>query len=212
VALTAELQQSLVWSDRMDARLNRAFGWRPGDSALRYSTRLALLLVLLILPWLPFALVLAGLGRPHEGAVPTTAEFLRLFGGVFVFVPLVVFVLSMLSIRMRDAMFGAFGSRRSWRRVAGLAGLSLVAFPVLGLLFFQVSLGHLDLMADQLTTTTSLVASGVGYLFVPLYLVWFAWKLGPGQIRSAEWASLDIGQQLPRGVGAAGQGGCGSLA
>jgi hypothetical protein len=208
-ALTVELQQSLVWSDRMDARLNRAFGWRPGDSAVGYSARLALLLVLLILPWLLFALGLVGLGRPNEAAVPTAAEFLRLFGGVFV--PLLVFVLSMLSIRMRDAMFGAFGARRSWRRVAGLAGLSLVAFPVLGLLFFQVSLGNLDVMADQLTTTTSLVASGVGYLFVPLYLVWFAWKLGPGQIRHVEWASLDIGQQLPSGVGAAGQGGCGPL-
>jgi hypothetical protein len=212
VALTAELQQSLLWQDRIDARLNRAFGWRPGESGTRYSVRLSLLLALVILPWLLFALVLVGLGRPNEAAVPTAADFLRLFGGVFVLVPLTVFVLSMLSIRMRDAMFGAFGARRSWRRVAGLAGLSLVAFPALGLLFFQVSLGNLDVMADQLTTTTSLVASGVGYLFVPLYLVWFAWKLGPGQIRHVEWATLDIGQQLPSGVGAAGQGGCGPLA
>ena len=212
VALTAELQQTVRWNDRIDARLNRLYGWRPGESAARYSARLALLLALVVLPWLPFALVTAGFRRPHDGMVPMTAALLRLFGGVLVFVPLVVFVLSMLSIRMRDAMFGAFGARRSWRRVAGLAGLSLLAFPVLGLLFFQVSLGNIDVMADQLTTTTSLVASVVGYLFVPLYLVWFAWKAGPGQIRYAEWASLDIGRQLPSSVGAAGQGGCGSLA
>jgi hypothetical protein len=167
------------------------FGWRPGESAARYSARLALLLALVVLPWLLFALVAAATRRPHDGTVPSTAPLLRMLGGVQVFVPLSVFVLSMLSIRMRDAMFGAFGARRSWRRVVGLAGLSLLAFPVLGLLFFQVSLGNID--ADPLTTPTSLVASVVGYLFVPLYLVWFAWKAGPGQIRYAEWASLDIG-------------------
>lgn len=211
-ALTGELQQSVKWNDRIDARLNRVYGWHPGESAARYSARLALLLALVVLPWLTIALVTAGLRRPHDGTVATTAALLRLLGGVLVFAPLVVFVLSILTIRIRDAMFGAFGARRSWRQVLGLAGLSLLAFPVLGRLFFQVSLGNIDVIADQLTTTTSLVGSAVGYLFVPLYLVWFAWKAGPGQIRYAEWASLDIGQQLPSGVGATGQGGCGYLA
>jgi hypothetical protein len=211
-ALTAELRQSVKWSDRIDGRLNRMYGWRPGESAAIYAARLALLFGLVVLTLLPFTLVTAGFRRPHDGTVPATSAILRLFGGMLVSGPLVVFVLITLSIRMRDAMFGAFGARRSWRRVVGLAGLSLLAFPVLGLLFFQVSLGNIDLMADQSTTFTSLVASSVGYLFVPLYLVWFAWKAGPGQIRYAEWASLDIGQQLPNGVGAAGQGGCGSLA
>jgi hypothetical protein len=192
VALTAELQQSVKWNDRTDARLNSVFGWRPGESATRYSARLALLIALVVLPWLPFALLTAEIRRPQDGTVPTSATLLRLFGGVLVFVPLVVFVLSMLSIRMRDAMFGAFGVRQSWRRVAGLAGLSLLAFPVLGTLFFEVSLGNIDAMTDQLTTTTSLVGAVVGYMFVPLYLVWFVWKAGPGQIRYAEWTSLDI--------------------
>ncbi|MDB5310147.1 MAG: hypothetical protein JWO38_4349 [Gemmataceae bacterium] len=32
------------------------------------------------------------------------------------------------------------------------------------------------------------------YLLLPVYLVWFVWKLGPGQIRHVEWASLDIGR------------------
>ena len=104
-------------------------------------------------------------------------------------------------------MFGAFGARRSWRRVVGLAGLSLLAFPVLGLLFFQVSLGNIDVMADQFTATSSLVASAIGYLFVPLYLLWFAWKAGPGQIRYAQWVSLDITRPLPSSLDAAGQGG-----
>ncbi|HEX4609639.1 MAG TPA: permease prefix domain 1-containing protein [Urbifossiella sp.] len=192
-ALTVELRQSVTWSDRIDARLTRMYGWRPGDSAARYSARLALMIALVILPWLPLALVTAGLRRPHDETVPSAAALLRLFGGVGLLVPLVVFVLSLLSIRIRDAMFGAFGTPQSWRRVAGLAGMSLPAFPVLGLLFFQISLGNIDVMADQLTTTTSLVASAVGYLLVPVSLVWFVWKLGPDQIRHVEWVSLDIG-------------------
>jgi hypothetical protein len=190
--LTAELQQSVKWNDRLDARLNRMYGWRPGESAVRYSARLALLLALAILPWVPFALVTTGLRRPNDETVPTTGEILRLFGGVLVFVPLFVFVLSILSIHIRDAMFGAFGATRSWWRVAGLAGLSLPAFPLLGLLFFRVALGNIDVMADQLTTTASLVTSAAGYLIVPPFLVFLSWKIGPGQIRYAEWASLNI--------------------
>ena len=210
-ALTAELQQTVTWTDRIDARLNRVCGWRPGESAARYSARLALLLALVVLPWLPFTLAMAELGRLHDGAEPPTAGHLRLFAGLLVFVPLVTFVLSMLTIRIRDAMFGAFGRKRSWRRVAGLAGLALLVFPVLGHLFFRVGFGNIDILADQLTAT-SLVASGTGYLFVPLYLVWFAWKTGPGQIRHVEWASLDIGQPLPSCAGAGGPDRSGSLA
>lgn len=194
VALTVELQHSVKWSDRVDARLNRAFGWRPGEPAVRYSARLSSLVGLLILPWLLFALVLAGLGRPNEAAVPTVEEFLRLFGGVFVFVPISVFALSIFSIRMRDAMFGALGTRQSWRRVVGFAGLSLLSFPALGALFFWVSLGNVFVLAEELSSARALVASAAGYLFVTLYMVWFVRKLGPGQLRHFEWASLDIGR------------------
>jgi hypothetical protein len=191
--LTLELQQSVEWRDRMDARLNRMYGWRPGESAIRYSARVALLPAVVIVPWLLLALVIAGLRRPHDGTVPSTAAILRLFGGVMVFTPLIVFLLSLLTIRIRDAMFGAFGTTKSWPRVAALAGLSVLALPLLGSLFFQFSLGNLDVIADQVATPTSLVASAVGYLVVPVYLVCFAWKAGPGQIRYVEWASLDIG-------------------
>jgi hypothetical protein len=61
-------------------------------------------------------------------------------------------------------------------------------------LFFAVSLGHLDVMGAQLMTPISLASSAVGFLFVPLYMVWFVRKFGPGQIRHVEWATLDIGR------------------
>lgn len=63
-----------------------------------------------------------------------------------------------------------------------------------------------------MTTARSIMTSAVSYLFVALFLVWFAWKTGPGQIRHVEWASLDIGRYIPTGIDAPGQDGCASLA
>jgi hypothetical protein len=101
---------------------------------------------------------------------------------------------ALLTVRIRDSIYGAFGAPRSWRRVVGFAGLSLVLFPVLGTAFSLVGLPDAGEMVKELTTTRSIVTSAVSYLFVTLFLVWFAWKTGPGQIRHIEWASLDIGQ------------------
>jgi hypothetical protein len=193
-ALTVELQQSVSLTDRIDARLNRAFGWRPGESATRHSARLAGLMVLVIVPFLPFSLVAAEVRRPYDGTVPTTAMLLRFFGGILVFVPATVFVMAMLYVRIRDSLLGAFGAPRSWRRVVGAAALSLLVLPVVGTAFSLVSLGDASVMMGELTKSSSIVEMAVGYLFVPLWLVWFARKAGPNEIRHVEWASLDIGQ------------------
>lgn len=192
--LTTELQQSVSFCDRIDARLNRAFGWRPGETATRYSARLAGLMALVILPWLLFAPVAAGSRRPHDGTVPTTPILLRFFGGLFVFVPATVFAMSLLYIRIRDSIFGAFGSSRSWRRVVGYAVLSLLVLPIVGTAFSLVSLGDANVMIGELTQARSIAGMIFGFLFVPFYLVWFARQVGPNEIRHVEWASLDIGQ------------------
>jgi hypothetical protein len=193
-ALTVELQQSVKWSDRIDARLNRMYGWRPGESAARSSARLAGLVAVMIMCWMCFTLVATGVRRPHDATVPTSAQLVRLFGALAVCAPAAIFVMALLTVRIRDSIYGAFGAPRSWRRVVGLAGLSLVLFPVLGTAFSLVGLPDAGEMVKELTTTRSIVTSAVSYLFVALFLVWFAWKTGPGQIRHVEWASLDIGQ------------------
>ena len=193
VELTAELQQSLKWQDRADARLNRAFGWRPGESGVWYSARLAGLVVVMLAFWLVLTLIATAVRRPHDATVPTSAQLLRLFGALAVCGSAAIFVMAVLTIRIRDSIHGAFGARRSWRRAIGYAALSLIAFPVLGTSFYLLGLPGASEVVNDLTTTKSLVASALGYLFVALYLVGFAWKLGPGQIRHVEWATLDIG-------------------
>ncbi|QEL15971.1 hypothetical protein [Limnoglobus roseus] len=193
-ALTVELQQSVSFSDRMDARMDRAFGWRPGESATRHSARQAGLIALVILPWLPFVLLVAGTGQPDDEPVPSTATLLRFFGGLLVFVPALVFALSVLYFRMRDSLHGAFGAPRSWRRVIGFGALSLLVLPVLGTAFSLISMGATSEIPEESTTARSIAGLFVGFLIVPLFLAGLAWKLGGSEIRHAEWASLDIGQ------------------
>jgi hypothetical protein len=194
VALTAELQQSVKWNDRIDARLNRIYGWRPGESAARSAARLAGLVAAMIICWMCFTLVGTGVRRPRDATVPTSAQLMRLFGALAVCAPAAVFVMAVLTGRIRDSIYGAFGAPRSWRRVVGFAGLSLVLFPVFGTAFALVGLSDAEQMVKDLTATRSIVTSAVSYLFLALFLVWFAWKTGPGHIRRVEWASLDIGQ------------------
>jgi cation transporter-like permease len=190
-ALTVELQQSVKWSDRIDARLNRMYGWRPGESAARSAARLAGLVATMILFWMCFALAVTAVRRPHDGTVPTSEQLVQLFGALAVCAPAAVFVMAMLTARIRDSLYG---TPRSWRRVAGLAGLSLVLLPVLGSAFSLAGLPDAGQMVKELTTTRSIVTSVGGYLFVALFMVWFAWKTGPSHTRQVEWASLDIGQ------------------
>jgi hypothetical protein len=193
-ALTVELQQSVSWSDRIDARLHRMCGSRPGESAARSAARHAGLVAVMVLFWMGLALVAAAFRRPHDGTVPTTGQLVRLFGTLAVCAAAVVFVMAVPTIRIRDSIYGAFGAPPSWRRAVGFAGLSLVLLPVLGTTFSLAGLPGAWEMANELTTTRSIVTSAVGYLCVTLSLVWLAWKTGPGQIRHVEWASLDIGR------------------
>ena len=49
-------------------------------------------------------------------------------------------------------------------------------------------------MAEHMTGTRAVALTAVCYLFVPLFVVGYARKAGPDEIRHVEWASLDIGQ------------------
>ena len=191
--LTADLQHSVSWRDKIDARLNRAFGWRPGESPVRLSARLAGLTALLILMFLALTLMGAKVGRTDDPTVPSTPALLRLFGALLACGSAGVFLLSMLYVRIRDSLLGAFGSSRSWRRVAGYAALSLLVLPAVWVAFTLIGLGDVGSLGEGLPTTRSLEALAVGYLlFIPLFLIWFAQKAGPNQIREFEWASLDL--------------------
>lgn len=191
-ALTADLQRSVSFRDRLDGRLDRLFGWRPGEPGALFAGRLAGLVAALIVLWLGAVLVATALRRPHDGSVPSAAQLIRLFGALLVFAPAAVFLLAVLFVRVRNSLHGAFGSRRSWRRAAGFAALSVVVLPVSGTAFYLIGLPGAAEMVNELTTVRSLVFSIAAYLTVPLILMWVAWKTGREAIRHAAWAALDV--------------------
>lgn len=191
--LTADLQRSVSFRDRLDGRLNRLFGWRPGEPVALFAGRLAGLVAAYIVLWLGLTLVATALRRPHDGSIPTPDLLLRLFGSLVVFAPAAVFLLTVLFVRTRDLLHGAFGSRQSWRRAAGFAALSVIVLPIMGTAFYLTGLPNAGELMSELTTARSLLFSMAAYLSVPLLLMWFAWKTGREAIRHGVWAALDIG-------------------
>jgi hypothetical protein len=194
-ALTTDLQASVTLRDRIDARLDRAFGWHPGESAARYSARLAGLVALVLVG----LLFLVGIGiavnpEPDKPQAMSIGLLLRCWAFFVVLGSGAVFLMSLLCIRIRDSLHGAFGSPKSWRRVIRYATLLFLVLPTAGLLLRLLIVPEMSEMDKKLTSTKSILISLVGYLCVPLYVVAYARKAGPGEIRHVEWASLDIGQ------------------
>ncbi len=192
-ALAAELQQSVSSRDRFDAHLHRLFGWHPGRSTTGYAARLAGLVAGMIFLWFVLTLVATGLRREADPTVPTAAQLVQLFGALLAFAPPALFALVAVAVRVRASLFGAFDAPRSWRRVVLLAALSGVVVPAAGVGFYLAGVPEAGEILFALTPL-SVVGTVVGYLLVPLLLVWVAWKSGPTAIRQAEWAALDVGQ------------------
>src|SRR5438309_1693463 len=80
-----DLQASVSWQDRVDARLDRWFGWRPGEPPARYLFRIASLGWLILLVWFVPALVVTALKGPADPTVPTAGMLLRCWAATAVF-------------------------------------------------------------------------------------------------------------------------------
>lgn len=191
-ALTAELQASTTFQDRLDARLNRAFGWRSGESAVRYSARLAGLIALVLVGLFTLVLGIAVAAKPPmdlwEGLVVRCGlHFLVLGSGV-------VFLISFLGIRIRDSLWGAFGTPRSLSRALAYALLLYLLLPAVTFACERLLLPELREFTEQLSATRSFGIAAAVYLIVPVWVLLHARKAGPGEIRRVEWASLDIGR------------------
>lgn len=188
--LTADLQQSVSFRERLDGRLNRLFGWRAGEPVWSSAGRLAGLVAAVVVLWLGLTLAATAWRRPHDGSVPSAGQLLRLFGALLVFAPAAVFLLTALFLRIRGALFG---ETRSWRRAVGFAAVSVLVVPAAGTAFYLIGLPDVSEVVSELTTARSIASSVAAYLVIPLVLLWFAWKTGPAAVRRAEWAALDVG-------------------
>ncbi|QJW94915.1 permease prefix domain 1-containing protein [Frigoriglobus tundricola] len=194
--LTDDLRASVTLRDRVDAAFDRTFGWRPGVSAVWHSARLAGLLALVLVGVSLLTVCIDLAAHPTPDGVSTSSVGLQLRFWLFFLAQGsgMVFLMSLFGIRIRDAFHGAFGSPRSRRRVLGYATTLLLVLTTTAVVLWLLIVPDLGEAAGQRITTRTIMISAVGYLFVPLIVVAYARTTGPGQIRHAEWVSLDIGQ------------------
>jgi hypothetical protein len=156
---------------------------------------MGLLVAILLLLWLSLTLVAAGVRRPHDGSVPTSAMLLRLFGAMLAVAPAGVFLVTLLYHRLRDSLHGAFGSPRSGHRAAGFAALSALVVPVGGAVFYLIGVPDAHEWAMNLTEVAwAMLVPGAAFVAVPLFLIWHAETAGLSEIRQADWVSLDLGR------------------
>lgn len=182
-ALAGELDRSVSLSERLGYYVERGFAWRAPESVLRYALRLAVqtLTLLAIVFCGVAAAVVAVVGR--QGA---NWELLRAFAAILATAPPTVFVLVWSNIKLRDAMWGAFGSRRSAARVLGFVLVSGLA--AMGFVASVAALAHGLLAMPGGLWPSWLAAAGV----MPVISLLAARLDGPAEIRDAVWALLDL--------------------
>jgi hypothetical protein len=185
-ALTAELQASVPLKGWVEYQLERWFGWHAPESAVRYTFRLAVL-ILIVSVVLSTPVVLAVALSCSDFAIDGLTR-LRI-GGTFLLVMSVdVFLLGLLYYKMRDALLGRMEVRRSLLRATGFALLFGLVLFTSGPAIAVLSLGDVA-SGVWLVLPDFLILASVGLGFALFY----ALVNGPAEIRHTEWECLDIG-------------------
>jgi ATP-dependent Clp protease ATP-binding subunit ClpC len=182
--LTAELQETVPWWDKL-ARLSEAAGLRgPRESLLHFAARVTVAaMVFVAVPMLILAPIVSLCGRQRS---PDELDFMvrTLF-----FVGISNVPLTVCFILLTDGMYRSLyrgPKNRSWRQAAIYGLLSMAFFPVLAFAWCWALTGNLAMSCTQLR---------LGCYFVPLAPVLFAGLAGQAakQLRDyEEWASLEV--------------------
>lgn len=181
--LACELQSALPLHERLSHFIERWFAWRAPESLARYAFRQATLTlgVLAVVLSLTVAGVFLGFGWTEP--VRTLA---RIFASFLVIVPPAHFVLTLSYFKMRDAMWGVFGSRKSL--ATALMYDVLIAFvATIALLGFAWAAlpGSGNVTQAFLPSLITGIAAAFAYFLGARFL-------GPTTIRDTIWALLEI--------------------
>lgn len=182
--LSSELQRALSWRDRIGFWIEWLFGWRAPESAIRYVFRQAVLSWCLIaIATVPFVL-LAVIELPRAGWSYNIGGGLRILAGVLS-LPILQFIMGVSYFRIRDGLFGVFGSRKSTARALGYT--CIVAVAIAAWMTCLLWLARADVrepIAPLLPALVAVVVAGCHLLTARLH--------GPGEIRDTIWATLDV--------------------
>ena len=155
-------------------------GTRVGGQVLDADGDSHVLLLAVIL-----GLVLSGVYLRY-GWIDDVQTLARVFAAIVLLTPPAQFAAWLAYIKMRDAMWGAFGSRKSLARVLVLD--VLIGVLAATLLFSVSAIVRLDFAS----AAAALPLCGIVGLTAALLSLLLARLSGPGEIRDTHWAVLEI--------------------
>jgi hypothetical protein len=180
--LAEQLQAALPFQERINYFAERWFAWWPPESAAKYALRQAVLSfgILAFVLSLVFAGVLLWYGWFSD-----VWTLIRVLASIILLTPPVQLVVTFAWIKMRDSLWGVFGSRKSLVRAffygAAIAFVVTAAF----IAFAWAANWNLSVTVDTLPLagTAGVVAAVATYIAVRVS--------GPTTIRDTLWAMLD---------------------
>jgi ATP-dependent Clp protease ATP-binding subunit ClpC len=180
--LAEQLQAALPFYERMDHFVEWWFAWRAPESVARYALRQSLITfgMLTAIFSLLFASIILGYGWSDDAWTQV-----RVLASLTLLTPPAQFVFTFAWIKMRDSLWGVFGSRRSIVRaffyeaaIAGVVMTSFIAIAWAASWSFSVAIDALPLAA-----TAGVAAAVATFIAVRIS--------GATTIRDTLWALLD---------------------
>jgi hypothetical protein len=180
--LSGELQSALSWRESLSYFIERLVAYRAPESAAHFSMRMAMHTFVVLTAILATVLLGIYLGF---GAIEDVRTLARVFAAI-VLTPLAQFVAWLSYIKMRDAVWGAFGSRKSVRRALAYAFAIAMVSDLYCLSVAAVARWNIAVAIE---------AAGMGGLIgmvAAVFLLGLAYLRGPGEIRDTQWALLEL--------------------
>lgn len=182
--LARELQASVPRMERFNWHVERWLGWRAPETVLRMLLRSSLISFAFI-TICAIVSIAAGFLVSSDG--PDAARVLRVFAPLALLTPAAQFGFGWCYFKARDALWGAFGTRRSFSRANAWSVAAGVVVFLCGLGFvLGVEGPSSSLMTVRIP---SLLAAGVVAAALCALL---AWTRGPAEIRDTTWSLLPV--------------------
>ena len=184
--LTAELQTTVPRIQQFEAWLEPVMGWRAPESATRWMMRVAVQMGLVMASLCAFAAIIA---LREFGWSQNALLAIRPLIASMIVLPMSVAMSGFCHFKIRDSLFGVFGSRKSWGQAIAWAMFLAVATVACGLSFLAVAY---DSFAPAAAAFYPCIAAGI--LWACCMLV-FAKIMGLPEIRDTVWALLDLREE-----------------
>lgn len=185
--LTAELQSTVPKLEQWEMRLDRIFGWRPPESAMRWMLRLStqLLLVMTTACLIATMFVFCEFGWSENVFL-----VIRPIVALTIALPLSFFASGICYYRIRNSLVGVFGIRKSTGHALLWAASLAIATNAVGIGFLWMAYGGLPNHASDFV-----------WILAMFGVMWAAFAFlharanGPQEIRDTAWALLDLYDQ-----------------